>query len=303
MAQPADVLTDRLRRGPLVLDGAMGTELERRGAGRPVPLWSAGALLDAPAVVAAIHAEYVAAGADILVANTFRTNPRALRAAGLLADGLRLNRLAVELARRAATGHDVLVAASVAPVEDCYCPERVPAESELRAEHRQMATWLAAAEPDLIWIETIGTIREARAAAEVARACGLPFVVSFVVQESGDLLGGEPLADAVAAIDPLGPCAVGLNCIPPSGMTRLLPQLRKLTERPVCAYAHIDNREPIHAWSFAQDASPAEYGAYAAEWFAAGAQIVGGCCGTTPAHIRAVREAADRNRKGPGNLK
>ncbi|HPM22829.1 MAG TPA: homocysteine S-methyltransferase family protein [Phycisphaerae bacterium] len=294
MTLPADVLTDRLRRGPLVLDGAMGTELERRGTGRPVPLWSAGALLDAPEVVAAIHAEYAAAGADILVANTFRTNPRALRAAGRLADGPRLNQLAVGLARRAAGAHNVIVAASVAPVEDCYCPERVPVESELRAEHRQMAAWLAAAKPDLIWIETIGKIREARAAAEAACACGLPFVASFVVQESGDLLGGEPLADAVAAIEPLGPGAVGLNCIPPRGLTRLLPRLRELTERPVCAYAHIGNRDPIPGWSCAQDASPTEYAVYAAGWLAAGAQIVGGCCGTTPAHIRAVRAVVNR---------
>lgn len=98
MPTSAANLRSRLRRGWLVLDGAMGTELERRGLAAPLPLWSAGALLSAPDAVAAVHRDYLAAGADILVANTFRTNPRTLRSAGRFDDGERLNHLAVDLA-------------------------------------------------------------------------------------------------------------------------------------------------------------------------------------------------------------
>jgi S-methylmethionine-dependent homocysteine/selenocysteine methylase len=281
-----------LERGAVVLDGATGTELERRGVSSRLPLWSAGALLDAPEVVEAIHRDYVEAGADILVANTFRTNPRTLRSAGREPNGPALNRLAVELARRAAAGRDVLVAASVAPVEDCYRPELVPPEDVLRAEHQLMIDWLAAAEPDLIWIETMNTIREARTAAEAAADRGLPFTVSFVVQESGDLLSGERLEDAVAAVEELGPLAVGLNCIPPRGMSAILPRLRRATARPLAAYAHIGSPRPIRGWSFSQAATPSEYAEFAREWLRLGANIVGGCCGTTPAHIQAVREMA-----------
>jgi S-methylmethionine-dependent homocysteine/selenocysteine methylase len=240
----------------------------------------------------------VEAGADIIVANTFRTNPRTLGRVGRLADGAALNRLAVELARRAVTAArphgavagGVLVAASMGPVEDCYHPERVPAESALRAEHEQMAAWLAAAQPDLVWIETMNTIREAQAAAVAVAGSGLPFAISFVVQESGDLLSGEPLEEAVAAVEPLAPLAIGVNCIPPRGMTAVLPRLRRATTRPLAAYAHIGNPTPIRGWSFSESATPAEYAQSARAWLAFGATIVGGCCGTTPAHIRAVRE-------------
>ena len=284
-----DQLRRRFERGPIVLDGATGTELERRCACDSPPLWSAGALLSAPDVVAAVHRDYVAAGADIVVADTFRTNPRTLRAVGLLERGAELNDLAIDLARRAAVGQDVLVAASVGPVEDCYHPERVPAEAVLLDEHRQMMTWLAIAKPDLIWIETMNTIREARTATSVAMERDLPCVVSFMTQENGDLLSGERLEDAVAAVEALNPLAIGLNCIPPRGLTTMLPRLRRATSHSMAAYAHIGNPAPLRGWSFAEGATPAEYAAHARQWLALGATVIGGCCGTTPAHIQAVR--------------
>lgn len=295
MAIAVDELRHRLTGGALVLDGATGTELERRGVGSAAPLWSAAALRQAPEVVAAIHRDYVAAGADLLVANTFRTNPRTLRRAGWGADGGDLNRLAVELARQAAAGADrqVLVAASVAPAEDCYEPQRVPDDAMLRAEHGELMDWLAVAGPDLIWIETMNTVREARMAAEAAASRGLPLAVSFVVQEGGDLLSGEPLEAAVAAVEPFDPIVVGLNCIPPRGLSVLLPRLRRATGRPVAAYAHINNAVPIRGWSYGQAVPPAEYGGYVRQWLELGAVVVGGCCGTTPAHIEAVRAVVD----------
>jgi S-methylmethionine-dependent homocysteine/selenocysteine methylase len=290
---PAE-LRRRFARGPLILDGAMGTELERQGVCGPAPLWSAQALLTAPAVVEAIHREYVAAGADVIVANTFRTNPRALRRAGLLADGPRLNQLAVALARAACHGRvgregvGLIVAASIGPVEDCYSPELVPSEAELRDEHEQTASWLAAAKPDLAWIETIGTVREARAAAAVCAAAGLPLAISFVVRETGDLLSGEPLAAALAAVEPYDPLVIGLNCIPPRGLSVLLPRLRVSTSRPLAVYAHINNPTPLRGWSCSQHVTPDEYATYARDWLAGGATIIGGCCGTSAAHIAAL---------------
>ncbi len=285
---------DRLRHGPpLLLDGATGTELERRGVATPPPLWSAAALLDHPDVVARIHADYVAAGADILVANTFRTGPRALRCAGIDTRGPELNRLAVTLAREAAANarhRPVLVAASVAPVEDCYQPEHAPDEPTLAREHDRLIQWLAPASPDLIWIETIGTIREARAATAAARAAGFPFVISLVLRETGALLSGEPLHAAVAAIEPQEPLAIGLNCIPPGGLSALLPRLRATTRRPLVAYAHINNARPIPGWRSTEHLTPARYAAIASGWVDLGARIVGGCCGTTPSHIAALRK-------------
>ncbi|MCH7700546.1 MAG: homocysteine S-methyltransferase family protein [Planctomycetes bacterium] len=288
-------LRQALERRGLLLDGATGTELTRRGVATPLPLWSAGALRDHPDVVRAIHTDYVAAGADIIVANTFRSNVRTLRDAGLHEQGEALNRVAVELAREATKDvspdrdNPIWIAASVAPVEDCYCPHLVPNERTLDNEHGRMVAWLAAAGADLIWIETMNTIREAKAAAHAASQAGLPLVISFVVKENGDLLSGEPLEEAIVAVEPFEPVALGLNCIPPSGVTRNLPRLRAATSRPLLAYAHLGNPEPITGWSFSQNITPQAYAKEAARWIELGARIVGGCCGTTPAHIAALR--------------
>lgn len=301
-------LRERFERRTQLLDGATGTELTRRGVSTNLPLWSASALIDAPDVVRAIHRDYVNAGAKIIVANTFRTNPRTLRAAGWLERGEELNRKAIALAREAAvearpvgssvnSPSDVLIAASVAPVEDCYRPDLTPSDAELRAEHRQMAEWLVAAAPDLVWIETMGTSREALAAARAARDAGLAFVVSFVTREDGRLLGGDDFAHAVQTIDALAPLAMGVNCVPPDGLTRILPTLSGMTRRPIVAYAHIGNPAPISGWSFSQDISPERYAEHALEWRRRGANIIGGCCGTTPAHIAAAREALAREFK------
>jgi S-methylmethionine-dependent homocysteine/selenocysteine methylase len=298
-----DAFADRLARGPLLLDGAVGTELERRGCACPAPLWSARALIEAPDLVRDIHRDYVAAGAAIIVANTFRTSPRALHAAGLDAAGPTLVERAVALARAATTteapaaaaGPPVLVAASIGPAADCYDPSAAGDEATLRAEHARLADWIAAADPDLAWIETIGTVREVCAATQACRDRALPFVISLIVNEAGDLLGGEPLADAIAIIEAADPLAVGLNCIPPRGLTTLLPRLRKRTARPLVAYGHINDDRPLPGWSYAQALDPPAYAAETRRWAAGGAALIGGCCGTTPAHIQA---AADATRRG-----
>lgn len=284
-----------LRHGALILDGGNGTELTRRGVPTRLPLWSAAALLSHPHVVEVIHREFVEAGAQIIVANTFRTNPRTLARAGLVPRGAELAATAVALARRAiesaaplATRAPAWVAASVAPVEDCYRPALVPDEATLQAEHEQLAAWLAAARPDLVWIETMNAVREARAAAAAARTAGLPCVVSFVLNQDGALLGGEPLAAALDAVEPFEPLALGLNCMPPDGVTAHLPALRRLTSRPIAAYAHIGNPEPTLGWRFSQACPPQQYAEYARRWVELGASIVGGCCGTAPAHIAAI---------------
>lgn len=273
----------------IVLDGALGTELERRGVPTPAPRWSAAALQSHPDVVGEIHRGYVAAGARLLTANTFRVNPVAL--GGAVREGPALAAAAVELARRAAehaAGARCLVAASVGPLADCYLPERVPDEATLRRAHAEAAGWLAGAQPDLAWIETINTIREARAVCEAVRSVGLPLAISFVTGEDGALLSGEPLAEAVAAVEPFDPLAIGLNCGPPSGLGVTLRRLRTLTDRPLAVYGHINNLRALPGWSLVEHSSPAAYAIQAESWVAAGATIVGGCCGTTPAHIAAV---------------
>jgi len=289
-------LLDRLGEArPILLDGATGTELHRRGVATSLPLWSAAALIDAPAIVQQIHRDYVAAGAEVITANTFRTHERNLWAGGMpdaKVAAARLTCEAVTLAR-AAVGTAAWVAGSQAPLEDCYSPQLTPPNDELDREHRQMAENLAAAGVDFILVETQPTIGEAVAATRAAAATGLPVLTSFVCRADGCLLSGEPLAEAARAVIPLKPAAVLVNCAPARAMHRLLEILRgECGDTPRGCYANIGEPDDVRGWrNTAED--PAIYAAHAQTWLAAGAHLIGGCCGTTPRHIERLRHLID----------
>jgi len=285
---------DRLRRRleagpPLVFDGALGTELERRGAACDLPLWSARALLDAPDLVRAIHADYAAAGCDVLTANSFRTQQRTLARAGLGDRAAELTALALRLAREAAdaAGRLVLVVGSMAPLEDCWHPERVPGDDALAREHAEHAANLARAGADAIAVETMGTLREARAAVAAAAATGLPCLASFCCDPGARLISGEPLADALAAVTPFAPAALLVNCLPPIDAEACIPALAA-TGLPFGLQPNLGAPGFEPGAPRRDDCSPDAFAARAARWIAAGARLVGGCCGTTPAHLRAV---------------
>lgn len=286
-------LSDLLSRRPaLVLDGAMGTELQRRGVDTGLPLWSARALLTHPETVLRVHREYVEAGADILTANTFRTNPRTFKRAGVPDRSEALTTLAIALARAAADGADgraVLVAGSIAPLEDCYRPDLVPPESELQEEHGLQTVRLARAGVDFILLETMGTIREATIALALARETGNEVVVSFLCKEDGRLVSGETLEDAVRTVAPLKPAMVSLNCVPANHADAAIDSLRASWSGPWAVYANAGRPEDLDSGVIATAVSPAEYAAHAQRWLQAGARVIGGCCGTTPGHIGAIR--------------
>jgi len=275
-----DTFLSRLRsRVPLLLDSAMGSELDRRGVDVRLPWWSARALVDAPDTVLAIHRENVDAGADVLTANTFRTQARTVgERAG------ELTRRAVELAREAARGasRPVFVAGALAPLADCYRPDLVPADAELGREHREHAENLAASGADLLLVETMNSIREIVAAGAAALATGLPVVVSAVTNGRGSLLSGESLEAAGDAVRTLAPAAFGVNCAEPAGISREVARVGA-SGLPIVAYGNVlSTRE-----------DPDSYARAAAGWVEAGAAIVGGCCGTTPEHTRALRAMLD----------
>ena len=277
----------------VILDGAMGTELARRGVDTGLPLWSANALLHAPDMVRRIHLDYLMTGARVVTTDTFRTNLRTLERAGLRERMRELTFTAVELARQAAASanrSDVLIAGSIAPVEDCYSPELAPRdEAVLLAEHAALARQLAEAGCDLLLLETMNTVREAAAAARAAAQTGLPVWVSFMLGDDNRLLGGESLHDAVAAVRPYRPQAVLVNCLPVAQVSSALALLRDEVGAgiQIGAYAnagHIGEQ----GWSMEDGVTPQDYAAAAIEWRAGGASIIGGCCGTTPEYIHAV---------------
>lgn len=275
----------------LLLDGAMGTELLNRGADISMPLWSARPLVTQPQLVQQIHEDYIRAGADIITTNTFRTNRRTLQRAGIGERTRELNRLAVKLAqeaRRIAHDRTILVAGSIAPAEDCYSPELVPSDTELRVEHSELAQILAEAGADFLLIETMMNTREARIAAEAARQTALEFVVSFVCGHDGHLLSGETIADAVRAIAPLAPTMFAINCTSPSDSITALEKLRAATSLPLGVYANTGTPQKDDVAQFRPEVNERGYSEYAARWKKMGVKMIGGCCGTTPEHIRAV---------------
>jgi S-methylmethionine-dependent homocysteine/selenocysteine methylase len=275
---------------PLLIDGAMGSELHRRGVDTRLPLWSAAALIDAPEVVAALHRDYVAAGAEVATADTFRTHRRTLAKSGRPERARDLAHLAVQLARAAAPR---FVAGSRAPLEDCYEPRLVPPERECDAEHAELARDLADAGVDLLLVETMNTIREARAAARAARATGLPTVVSFVCGSDGRLLSGETVAAAATALLREGVDALAINCTPTATLHQPLQELLDAVagRLPCGAYGNVGRTDAIHGFTCTEELDPDGYALRALGWVGQGARIVGGCCGTGPAHIAALQKA------------
>ena len=280
----------------IILDGATGTELQRRGF-TTTAVWTADAAVLAPDLLRNIHLDYLHAGADIVTANTFRTQPYALRAAGREAEAAELTRFTVELARDACTlAGRGRVAGSMAPLEDCYRPERVPPSEVLRHEHDLHARNLADSGVDLLLVETMNTAREAHAAAAAGLATGLEVWVSLILDaRSGDLLSGEDFAAAMARLRELevnGHRIAGfaINCTPPAVALQALGRMaRDGDPRPFGAYANASSPAGAGTWQADPDAAVGRFGAWASACRKAGAHLIGGCCGTTPGHIRAVR--------------
>jgi len=285
-------LTELLSLQQIVLiDGAMGTELANMGLDIGLPLWSANALLKAPHVVRSIHAEYLRAGADIITTNTFRTNQRAMRKAGREEKWDLLNRVAVELAFEARERYPIfrpiLIAGSMAPGEDCYCPALVPSEHELAEEHGEQAALLASLGVDVLLGETLITVRESAAVARACAATGKEFAVSFFCKDDTYLLSGEPLKEAVEAVAPFHPTAVMINCVSYQSIHEPLSTLASAWNGVFGCYANTG--DPLHdVEDSLYEQKLFEFADYAKTWTAAGARIVGGCCGTTPDHIFAI---------------
>jgi len=279
----------------MLLDGATGTELERAGIESGLPLWSAHALLEAPQVVCEIHRRYVEAGAEVLTANTFRTQRRTLARAGLGARDAELTRLAVALAREAVDQAGqraacVYVAGSLPPLEDCYRPDLVPDTASLEREHSRQAGLLADAGVDLILIETMNTLREALAAVGAARAAGLPSAVGFVSWERDRILSGESLREAGSRVLEAGAQVVGVNCVPPSSLPDALDSLDELGA-PLLLSPNLGEPDEAGGFVSSDSSGPEALGRAVAPWLAGSSPavaLVGGCCGTTPAHIAAL---------------
>lgn len=276
-------------RNPILMDGAMGTELQRRGVRTDLPLWSAGALDTSPEVIEKIHFDYIEAGAEIISTNTFRTNSRTFLKGALPDRSRELTLIACTLASAARTKSgrsNVIIAGSMAPLEDCYRPDLVDSKDKLDKEHQDTALNLAAGGVDIILVETMNCIREAQAALAAASTTGLPVAVSFVCDSTGNLLSGESLSDACLVAQEYNPLFIGTNCAPLDKIDNSLEALLTSTKTPIAVYANGDGQpDDAQGWKFNIEKGKDRYFQAAKAWAAKGALLIGGCCGTTPDYI------------------
>ena len=272
-----------------LLDGAMGTELARRGISTPSPQWSAAALDTNPEIIGEIHADYARAGATVHTSNTFRTDPWSLRDVPSMSHRwLELTALAVHIARSAVPAtHQI--AGSLSPLEDCYRPDLVPQDTVCRLKHRHFAEALAEVGADLILCETFTSGREAIIAVEAALSTGLPVWLGLCRGPEDELLSPPDMLKTARQAAELGVSALLVNCSPLSISERLIEEMTGLGPEVGC-YANVGSPDNDHGWISEGEASPDSYRQSAAAWLAKGATILGGCCGTGPAHIKALSE-------------
>jgi S-methylmethionine-dependent homocysteine/selenocysteine methylase len=271
-------------RTPVVLDGPVGTELARRGVPLPAPAWSARALEVAPELVEAIHRDYVAAGAVVHTANTFRTKRRSVgdRWEELARRAVQIARRATESARSSESGLEhptrhLRVAGSIAPLEDCYRPDLSPGAAS-RDEHRELARVLADEGADLLLCETFPARVEAIVAVEEAARTGVETWAALLP------MAGMDLRETARACIDAGARAVLVNCVAARAVQPLVEQLAGLGV-PFGAYANAGAETDGIGWGADPEEGARAYEELARGWIVAGATLVGGCCGTGPAHI------------------
>jgi homocysteine S-methyltransferase len=286
---------ERLARAPLLVDGAMGTLLFGRGVPQRTSLDE---LVESrPDLISAIHREYIAAGADAIETNTFGANRFRLAPFGLGDRAAKLNRRAVQLAREArdVAGRDVLVLGSIGPLgAPVHGPEH-RREDEIRAAFREQIEGQLEGGADALIFETFSDLDELLLGVAEARALGdLPIIAQMTFGEELIAIDGTTPQTAATALATAGVDAVGVNC--GAGPLVCLDALNQMG-RPSAGLARsiIPNAglpQRIEG-QFIYAAEPAYFGQAVERFLAAGARIVGGCCGTTPAHIAAMREVID----------
>ena len=287
--------------GPLVLDGGMATELERGGADLRDALWSARLLKDDPGSIRRVHEAFFDAGADVAISASYQASFSGFADRGIEAEeAATLMRRSVTLAREAAgaDGSDRLVAASVGPFGATladgseYRGDYGLSVGALAMFHRPRFETLLEAEPDLLAIETIPSIVEAEALVSLledhpeARAW-----ISFSCRDGACISDGTPFADAMAlAASSDRVLAVGVNCTPPVFISSLLEHAE--VKKPLLVYPNVGSTWDAASRSWILEGERPDPGASAVTWRAAGATIVGGCCGSTPDDIRAIAASA-----------
>jgi len=294
-----------------VLDGGMASELEFLGADISGPLWSGHVLEESPEMITAVHRAYLEAGADVLLTASYQVSRQAYAAFGL--DPARADQAllrSVELACAARDGfvlrekgREVLVAASLGPYGAAlhngseYHGNYDCSYADLVRFHSERIAVLAESDADLLAFETLPSIEEARAIGDALKpwpgiAAWFSFNCPSLQAAHLQVAHGESLrgcAERVAGYPQT--IAIGINCTQPQWLSRLIAELHEASDKPIVLYPNSGEDWDAEARCWTGSSDPIDFGRQASQWYAAGAQLVGGCCRTRPSHIRQIADA------------
>src|SRR5579863_851775 len=281
----------RLKQSAVLCDGAMGTLLYAKGIfiNRCYDELN----VSQPDLIRQIHHDYLQAGADIIETNTFGANSFRLGRHGLAGKVREVNLAGVKLAREEAKSFDAWVAGSVGPLGVRIEPLGKTSFEEARNAFREQIAALAESGVDLLILETFGYVEELHQAILAARevAPQLPLVAQVTIDEDGNCLDGSTPEVFTPRLDALAPDVLGCNCsVGPVAMLDGIERMRALTSRPLSAQPNAGIPRSVEGRNIYL-CSPEYMASYARKFVAAGARLVGGCCGTTPDHIRVMKSA------------
>jgi methionine synthase / methylenetetrahydrofolate reductase(NADPH) len=282
---------ERLKGAPILCDGAMGTLLYARGIfiNRCYDELN----LSQPDLIRGIHNEYLQAGVDVIETNTFGANPVRLAHFGFAEATREINLAGARLAREAAKKHAAWVAGAVGPLGIRIEPLGKTSFEEARAAFAQQIAALVEGGVDLLILETFGYLEELHQALRAAREVRpeVPVVAQVTIDEEGNCLDGASPETFAAKLTEWGADVIGCNCsVGPVAMLETIERVRKVTTKPLAAQPNAGMPRSVDGRNIYLS-SPEYMASYARKFVAAGVQLVGGCCGTTPEHIRVMKSA------------
>ena len=278
---------------PLIMDGAMGTELMRRGIELPLPLWSSMSNIDQFDQVMNIHKDYIEAGSDILTTNTFRTTPRTFIKAGYSQNESEIIseqccNMAIEAAKHAVKKENTLIAGSVAPLEDCYEPLHFPGKEIAKKEFQLIIDRIIRKGVDILLFETMGNYEEIESALQVSNHVDIQRWLSIVLKNKNSILDGTELQKVVELANKNKIDMVLINCTPVNIILEALDIFLGYRKGKWGVYPNAGENMPTNEGEFVSKLDDESFCKAIQDYITLGASVVGSCCGSTPNTVRKI---------------
>ena len=280
-------------KNPLIMDGAMGTELMRRGIELPLPLWSSMSNIDQFDQVMNIHKDYIEAGSDILTTNTFRTTPRTFIKAGYSQNESEIIseqccNMAIEAAKHAVKKENTLIAGSVAPLEDCYEPLHFPGKEIAKKEFQLIIDRIIRKGVDILLFETMGNYEEIESALQVSNHVDIQRWLSIVLKNKNSILDGTELQKVVELANKNKIDMVLINCTPVNIILEALDIFLGYRKGKWGVYPNAGENMPTKDGEFVSKLDDESFCKAIQDYITLGASVVGSCCGSTPNTVRKI---------------